>query len=116
LSFDRLTYTSAGLSGLSMSELEDRCRRLAERLSYLLEPIRVLEADENEGTVQMRSQPPSKDESSISYFELLARSHGALELVRYRKGSQQARQAIPSDVTFQVLERLAHDFDQIAGV
>ncbi len=54
LSFHHLTYTSPKLSSLSMPELLDACRQLAQRLTYLLEPIRVIEADESLGTVQMR--------------------------------------------------------------
>ena len=74
LSFDRLTYRCPGLSGVSMSQLHDACSQLAQRLAYLLEPIRVLEIDEAQGAVQMRSQPPSQEEDCISYFELLARN------------------------------------------
>jgi hypothetical protein len=113
LSFHYLTYTSAKLAGLSMPELQAACRQLAQRLSYLMEPIQVIEADENLGTVQMRSDPPSQEEDQISYFELLAHNGGELKLVRYRKSSGQSREAILSDVTFQVLERLATDFDAV---
>ncbi len=115
LSFDRLTYRAPSLSGVSMSELQKACHQLAQRLAYLLEPIRVLEVDEARGAVQMRSQPPSQQDNCISYFELLARNSGEIQLIRYQKPPQQSREAIPSDVTFEVLERLAGDFDQVAS-
>jgi hypothetical protein len=115
LSFRRLTYSSPSLQSLSMSDLQEACCQLAERLTYLLEPIRVIESDAGLQAVQMRSDPPGKEEDSVSYFELLAQRCGQFQLIRYRKTSRQPRENIASDVTFQVLERLAHDFDELCG-
>jgi hypothetical protein len=73
----------------------------------------VIEADEGQQAVQLRSDPPSKEEDSINYFELLAQRGGHLQLVRYRKTSQQSRETTASNVTYEVLERLANDFDEL---
>jgi len=90
---------------------------LAERLTYLLEPIRTIEADADARTVQMRSLPPRRAEDGTrTYYELQVSGGGKLSLSRYVKEPDQSRRTIPVQVTREVFSRLLADFiDAAAG-
>jgi hypothetical protein len=108
--FDELRLETSELANASVADLQRLSESLAARLTYLLEPIAPIEADAEQCTVQMRSNPPQKDDDGRSYYELLVRRGGQLHLVRYRKEPRQPRHRIPATVTTEVLLRLADDF------
>ena len=110
VSFDRLELTTDELASVTIDELQAVARDLTDRVTYLLEPIGPVEVDHEKCVVQMRSLPPSKDDTSHSYYELLVRRGGSLSLCRYRKAPGDVRQPIPATVTREVLERLVGDF------
>ena len=83
---------------------------MADRLTYLMEPIAPIELDAGECIVQLRSNPPQRDDDGRSYFELIVRRGGEIALVRYRKENAGARRQIPATVTREVLLRLVGDF------
>ena len=93
----------------SMSELRQVAQQLASRLIYLLEPITPIEIDEDQVTVQLRSNPPLRDEDGRQYYELLV-SRSGLRLCRYRQAAEKSRENIPADLTREILCRLAEDF------
>ena len=92
-----------------ISELRQIAQRLASRLIYLLEPISPIEIDEDQVVVQLRSSPPHHDDDSTHYYELLV-SHSGLRLCRYRQAAGIGRQVIPTELTREILGRLADDF------
>jgi hypothetical protein len=57
----------------------------------------------------MRSNPPSKGDDGTTYYELLVRRGGELELVRFRKIPGHVRETIPAMLTREVYLRLAAD-------
>jgi len=98
----------------------DQVKRIAEslagRLTYLLEPIRTIEADVDACTVQMRSQPPRKAEDGTrTYYELQVLGGGKLSLCRYVKEPGETRRAIPVQVTREVFRQLITDFVEVAA-
>jgi len=109
-SFETLSLSTDKLAGSSVEHLQKISEALSSRLSYLLEPISPIETDADGCTIQMRSNPPHKDDNGTSYYELLVRRGGELSLSRYvaQLGSQ--RQGVAADVTREVLCRLATDF------
>lgn len=109
-SLNWVEYSSNALDRLADSELRGFAEQLASRLTYLLEPIRTIEADPD--VVQMRSQPPTRDatDGSRSYFELLARA-GRLHLMRYHKQAGEPREATPMQLTHEVVAQLFIDFE-----
>lgn len=109
-SFRLLELQTSRLSGTSVQQLKELSEALSKRLSYLLEPIGVVEADDEQCVVQMRSNPPQRDEDATSYYELLLRSGGTISLCRYTKNRGDVRQTVPAMVTREVLARLATDF------
>jgi hypothetical protein len=60
--------------------------------------------------VQLRSNPPQRDDDGRSYYELTVRRGGEVALARFRKENAAARKQIPADVTREVLLRLVSDF------
>jgi len=109
-SFQTLGFSTAKLADASLDELKTISEALISRLTYLLEPIGVVEADADRCAVQLRSNPPQKGEEETSYYELMVRRGGDVTLSRYSKKSGQLRQIVPAHVTREVLARLADDF------
>ena len=105
-----LILETSELADASVTDLQRLSEALASRLTYLLEPIAPIEADEEQCVVQMRSTPPHKDDDGRTYYELLVRRGGALSLIRYRKEPGTPRERTPANVTTEVLQRLTEDF------
>ena len=60
--------------------------------------------------MQLRSNPPQRDDDGRSYYELMVRRGGEIALSRYRKENCGARFQIAATVTREVLLRLVGDF------
>jgi hypothetical protein len=110
VSFDRLQLTTAELASSSATDLERVGKALSGRLTYLMEPIAPIEIDAAECVVQLRSNPPQKDDDGRTYYELIVRRGGEITLSRFRKEPASARQQVTATVTREVLYRLVDDF------
>ena len=110
VSITRLELTTDRLAGAEVADLQRISEQLAERITYLLEPIGPVESDSERCVVQMRSIPPQQDDDGTSYYELLIRRGGSLALARYQQTGPTGRQSVPAVVTREVLLRLAGDF------
>lgn len=80
------------------------------RLSYLEEPLAVVESDAAEGQAQLRSSPPLREEGEISYWEVTvsAGEGAALSLARYRWSPEMPeREPLPYPAASPHLGRLA---------
>ena len=109
-SFTSLSVASDTLADADSGRLKQLADHLSKQLTYLLEPVSPIEADDEQCVVQLRSSPPQRDESQTSYYELLVRRGGDISLCRYSKQPGQPRQMIPANVTREVLLRLVGDF------
>ena len=107
---DELTLETSELAGATIAQLETASRDLASRVNYLLEPIAPIEIDADGCTVQMRSNPPQKDDNGWRYYELSLRRGGAAALCRYEKPPGQPRTRVPAVLTHVVVGRLVDDF------
>jgi hypothetical protein len=110
VSFNRLRLETAELAAADAATLERIGKALSARLTYLMEPIAPIEIDQAACVVQLRSNPPQRDDDGRSYYELLVRRGGEIALVRYRKENGDARRQIPATLTREVLTRLVGDF------
>jgi hypothetical protein len=110
VSFNSLRLATTQLAEATVERLERISKSLADRLTYLMEPISPIETDAQACTVQLRSNPPQRDDDGRMYFELIVRRGGELSLCRFRKEAGQARQPVPATVTREVLVRLVGDF------
>jgi len=113
--FQTLGLTTGKLAGATLDQLKTISQTLTEKLTYLLEPIGLVEADADRCSIQLRSNPPQKGEDETSYYELMVRRGGDITLSRYSKKSGQLRQIVPANVTREVLGRLADDFVAAVG-
>lgn len=109
-SFQTLGYSTSQLADATLDDLKQISMDLTAKLTYLLEPIGLVEADADRCSVQLRSNPPQKGEDGTSYYELLVRRGGDISLSRYQKRPGQMREIAPANVTREVLGRLAEDF------
>ena len=110
VSFNQLRLATSELASAGAADLERIGKALADRLTYLMEPIAPIELDAQECIVQLRSAPPQRDDDGRSYYELIVRRGGEIALARYCKENGNARRQIPATVTREVLLRLAGDF------
>ena len=113
--FTRLSLSTARLATAAPDELQRVSAKLAARLTYLLEPISPIEIDQEQCVVQMRSNPPLREEDRTSYDELVVRRGGELSLCRWQKHPGEVRQAVAAHVTREVLWRLIGDFSAVVA-
>lgn len=114
--FERLEIVNDRWRSVPLMQMKRIAENLAERLTYLLEPIRTIETDVDTCTIQMRSQPPRKaDDGSRTYYELQVSGGGKLSLCRYAKQPDQTRRLVPVQVTREVFRRLTTDFIEAAA-
>jgi hypothetical protein len=105
---DQFSFHTGRLTGASLEKLKKIGEDLSRRVTYLLEPIAIIELDAEGVTVQLRSSPPSQENGVTTYYELTINQNG-LNLRRYQSQSGQPRQAIPAHFTHEALRRLAKD-------
>ncbi len=114
LAFDHVTLSSDALTTAPIEKLRTVADALSRRLTYLLEPISPIEVDADQCVVQMRSNPPQRDDNGTRYYELLVRRGGELSLRRFQKQPGGTREAISAHVTHEVFLRLVGDFGEAA--
>ena len=110
LAFDRLEYARVEPLDLSPESLRSWGARLAARLTYLMEPLVVLEVDAQAGEAELRSQTPTPRGDRSAFYEVRLRREGSLQLRRIGfDDATRRRQVVPCQMTIEVLERLADD-------
>jgi hypothetical protein len=100
------------LATVDVAKLQSASQALCQRVTYLLEPISPIEIDSTGCVVQMRSNPPHKDDNGLKYYELTLRRGGCVSLCRYEKQAGNARAIVPATLTHEVLGRLVEDFSR----
>jgi hypothetical protein len=111
-----LEFADSGRPEWSLDELKDWGARLAARLTYLMEPLVVLEADAVAGAVELRSKSPTGRDGRRSYYRIRLDRRGTLRLDRVAYDeSARSRRAVPMQLTREVLERLADDLVASVG-
>jgi hypothetical protein len=104
----------------SLQQLADA---LGDRLSYLEEPLAVWELEERERTVQLRSNPPQRDEDEVIYWEASiqqantpAGPETTVEMSRYRwQPGMPERAVLRYPATFSLLGRIAESVCRTIG-
>ncbi|HEY2826273.1 MAG TPA: hypothetical protein VGJ04_01630 [Pirellulales bacterium] len=114
LAFDHLTLISDSLATVPIEQLKKVADTLSKRLTYLLEPISPIEVDADQCVVQLRSNPPQRDDNGTRYYELLVRRGGEISLRRFQKQPGGIRENVPAQVTREVFLRLVADFSEAA--
>ncbi len=106
------TLETGEMATAGIAKLQAASQALCLRVTYLLEPISPIEIDATGCVVQMRSNPPHKDDNGLRYYELTLRRGGCVSLCRYEKQPGNARVVVPATLTHEVLARLVDDFNE----
>ncbi len=110
VSFDALEFAATDRPEWSADALKAWGDRLASRLTYLMEPLVVLEVDPLGGEVELRSQSPSARDTLRSYYEVRLRREGTLHLRRVAFDlADRRRRPVACQLTREALDRLADD-------
>lgn len=104
-----LTFRAPG-PDRSLAELRAWGERVASRVTYLMEPLRVHEADEAGVEVALRSVQPTSRPGRRSFFEARLSREGTLRLGRYAVDEATGRRGPARfQLTRETLERLSDD-------
>jgi hypothetical protein len=107
---DGFEFRTAEEGEKSLDDLKAWGGRLASRVTYLMEPLALLEADPLGGEVLLRSQSPTPRNGRRSFYEVRIGRSGALHFDRiaYDEAAR-SRRKVPCQFTGEVLERLVDD-------
>jgi len=109
LAIDRLEMAVSPRLNLATEELKRRGQALTARITYLMEPLRVLET-EPEGDLQIRSEVPTHRGRKRGYYEIRLTRDGGMRIERFVFDEDaQKRTPAPCQLTREVLERLVDD-------
>ncbi len=107
---DRLEFESSALEPRTFEAARSWAQRLSERVTYLLEPLKIMEADAASGAVLLRSAAPNHRDGRRTYFEATVTPEGRFTLTRHAfDEANRQRQAVACQLTIETLERLADD-------
>jgi hypothetical protein len=110
LAFESLDLTAQRPGGWTIKSLKAWGDRIAVRVTYLMEPLVVLEQDALAGDVAIRSHAPTARGDHRAFYEISIGSAGTLRLVRLTfDESSRRRRPIDCMMTREVLERLIDD-------
>jgi hypothetical protein len=110
VAFESLEFATTSRPDWPPDALRAWGERLAGRVTYLMEPFKVLEVDADGGVVKIRSQSPTARDQQRSYYEIRLSNQGTLRMERctFDEASRRRRPA-SCQFTREVLERLADD-------
>ena len=112
VAFDDLAFAAADIDPLlSPPDLRAWGDRLSARLTYLMEPLVVLEVDDQAGSAALRSQTPTTRGAVRSFYEVrLGRDRSArMQRISFDTATRR-RRVTPCQLTGEMLARLADDF------
>ena len=115
---DRLSCSFQELrlqTGPPPKEIAAWARTIQSKVTYLLEPLTVIEFDRQADLLQMRSTKPETEPTSIRYYEVNLTGTGELRLNRYTAvPGKPGREAIDLCLTLEVLKKLVIDLEASA--
>ncbi len=116
LAFTALEFATTSRTEWSSEALKEWGDRLSSRVTYLMEPLKVLEIDAGGGEVQIRSQSPTPRAEQRGYYEVRLFRQGSLRMERFAyDATTRERRQTPCQLTREVLERLVDDIAASAG-
>jgi hypothetical protein len=116
LAFSTLTIAALTPEDRTSESLASWAESLAARVTYLMEPLTLLEHDPGAGELVLRSHSPTARGDVRAYYEIRLDRNGTLMLSRvaFDEATRRRRPA-PCQMTREVLERLVDDCVASAG-
>jgi hypothetical protein len=95
----------------SRLDLTARAAQLSGRVTGLLEPLRVVEVDAEQGLAQLRSDRPGHWGDGQFYYEVLLHTDGATQVRRYQASDkdQPRRRQVAFTLTHEAVAKLVTD-------
>jgi hypothetical protein len=91
-------------------DLRARAGRVADSVTGLLEPLKLLEVDTPKGTALLRSEAPKQAGDSLFYYEVLLGADSSASARRYEaERNSSNRKQVPFTLTHEALAKLADD-------
>jgi hypothetical protein len=110
LAFGSLDFTTSARSEWTPEALKSWGGRIAARVTYLMEPLVVLEQDALGGDVEIRSHAPTARGDRHAFYEIRIGRAGTLHLQRTAfDEAARRRRPIECMMTREVLERFVDD-------
>jgi hypothetical protein len=109
--WDLTVRRSAATSPNRGAELQAWADRVAQRVSGLLESLKVVEVDVERNEALLRSAEPTRRGNSVSYYEVLLRGTAEAVARRFQATAhgKARRQQIPFALTHEALAKFAGD-------
>jgi hypothetical protein len=92
----------------SSTPLSEQAEALAQRVTGLLEPLKLLEIDTGSQVAQLRSAKPAATPQGVRYYELLRHADGTTRLHRYQANGSR-RESVEFTLTLDALAKLTRD-------
>jgi len=110
VAFDTLEFVATDRTDWSSDALRAWGERLSARVTYLLEPLKVIEIDAGGGEVQIRSQARTARAQQRGFYEVRLYKQGSLRMERFvYNDATRERHRTACQLTREVVERLADD-------
>ncbi len=110
LAFGSLDFTTTARPEWTPEALRSWGERIAARVTYLMEPLVVLEQDAVSGEIEIRSHAPTARGDRQAYYEIRIGRAGTLHLRRSAfDEATRRRRPIECMMTREVLERFVDD-------
>jgi hypothetical protein len=99
------------LTPLTAVDLSARAQVIANQVTGLLEPLRLIEVDNNSKTALLRSQTPNQRGDNLFYYEVQLQADGGCTLRRFQAARQAGvrRQQVAFTLTHEALAKIVTD-------
>lgn len=104
--FTELRFSRVG--DTTTDDLPNRAQQIANCVTGLLEPLRLIEVDGDQRVAQLRSAKPLQSDSGRQYDEMLVQPD-QMNFKRYHVNPEQGREAIPFTLTYEALAKFVDD-------
>lgn len=110
IAFDSLVFRCDRYRNADSQILAAWGDRIKSQVTYLLEPLTVIEVDTLGGEVELRSKTPTTRDGRRGYYEIRIDRAGSLKLCRFAyDDTAKSRVQVPCNLTREVVERLIDD-------
>jgi hypothetical protein len=99
------------VTGNDPAALRAWAERAADRVTGLLEPLRLVEVDGQRDEALLRSEQPAQRDEQLYYYEVVLKGRGEADVRRYQASQQPGsrREQVPFALTHEAIAKLTSD-------